>query len=89
MSRRVPLRSQEGRRLVERGPAWREHPDYYRDEPPEDEQIPWHTEMDVSEAVKRLQAFASRGPASRRVLELLTDDEWANVARVALGVDPR
>jgi hypothetical protein len=36
MSHRVPLNSPEGRRLVEQGPAWREHPDYYREEPPEE-----------------------------------------------------
>jgi hypothetical protein len=37
MSRRVPLNSAEGRRLVEQGPAWREHPDYYREEPEEED----------------------------------------------------
>lgn len=35
--RGVPLFSAAGRELCNRGPAWREHPDYYRDEPPEDE----------------------------------------------------
>lgn len=30
--------SQEGYQLCQRGPAWREHPDYYRDDPPVDEE---------------------------------------------------
>lgn len=37
-SRGVPLFSQEGYQLCQRGPAWREHPDYYRDDPPVDEE---------------------------------------------------
>jgi hypothetical protein len=32
--RGVPLFSPEGRALIERGPAWHEHPAYYREEPP-------------------------------------------------------
>lgn len=35
--RGVPLFSPEARALCQRGPAWREHPAYYRDEPSEDE----------------------------------------------------
>jgi hypothetical protein len=81
MSRRVPLRSQEGRRLVERGPAWREHPDYYA--PPEPEEIPWHTEDDVGLATTRMQNYArSRGVR-------LHDEMLRNLARVALGMRPR
>jgi hypothetical protein len=97
MKRGVPLNSPEGRRLVERGPAWREHPDYYAPEPP-DEDIPWHTEKDVDLAVARMtnllaqQAGAFTGYERRcRILR----DELAraggqhvlrDLARVALGM---
>jgi hypothetical protein len=86
MSRGVPLNSPEGRRLVERGPAWREHPDYYADEPDDDEPIPWFTDQHAREAAQRMKAWAS-GHVPQ--LAVLSDAEWLNLARVALELRPR
>ena len=88
MKRGVPLNSAEARRLVERGPAWREHPDYYAPEPP-DEDIPWHTEKDVDLAVARMTNWAQAQTTTVRLLwDLLAEDEWRSLARVGLGMKP-
>jgi len=84
MSRRMPLHSPEGRRLVEQGPPWREHPDYYAEEP--DEDIPWHTEDQVKLSVTRMKNWAAQNP---RVHVSLGDETWENLARVSLGMRPR
>lgn len=44
-ARGVPLFSPEGYRLCARGPAWREHPDYYHDDPPEDDEAAQYEEF--------------------------------------------
>jgi hypothetical protein len=90
MSRRVPLNSPEGRRLVERGPAWREHPDYYRDEPDDDEPIPWFTDQHAREAAERIRAYALGQPGYLKAkLDTLSDAELLNVARICLELRPR
>jgi hypothetical protein len=86
--RRVPLNSPEGRRLVERGPAWREHPDYYAPDGPEE--IPWHTEADVDLSLTRMRNYTERCAAPVRLMwDLLDERERRNVARVALGMRPQ
>ena len=100
MKRGVPLHSPDGRRLVERGPAWREHPDYYAPEPP-DEDIPWHTEKDVDLAVARMTNLIAREAVKPFNLyvrcacnirdELLRpegEELLRSLARVALGMKP-
>lgn len=94
--KRVPLRSQEGQRHVNRGPASREHPDYYSS--PEPEEIPWHTEQDVELAVKRMRALLERDAGAftgyeRRCRDLFAYIDYPggdllleNLARVALGM---
>jgi hypothetical protein len=96
--KRVPLNSPEGRRLVERGPAWREHPDYFA--PDCDEDIPWHTEDDVQLAATRIRNHLARlaGPFNgydRRardirdaLLRVGGEELLADLARVALGMKP-
>jgi hypothetical protein len=93
--KRVPLNSPEGRRLVNRGPAWREHPDYYAPDEPEEvphteyDPTPWHTQKDAREAAARMKAWGQTVEGTSLIFGLLTDEDWLNLARVALELRPQ
>jgi hypothetical protein len=50
MRRGAPIFSAEARAMCNRGPAWREHPDYYGPDEPEDEELVPEDEQEPDDA---------------------------------------